>query len=213
MSWLRQQWNDIKGNFKFFLLTVVGAWVMNAATALTRGLTVWQQVSLAICFSFLFAWAIIATFWRNRPKEREARESEDAATDAEILSNAPSMLIESIKDALNQNQITFINDGSEDAADRFNLRSLTVSRTYRIGQNYALSPVPPKNRQTVNVSFEADGKGLNDFVHQVTREGFRVTAELYYKGAVHGFFRDFTLERGAGNAVVWQPGPIRRHEQ
>jgi hypothetical protein len=43
-DWLLRQWQDIRGNFKFWLLGVIALGAMTAALAITRGLLLWQQV-------------------------------------------------------------------------------------------------------------------------------------------------------------------------
>jgi hypothetical protein len=64
-GWLKGQWNDIKGNAKWAVVTAVGTGFVILAVALTHGLHLWQQVSLSVCFIFLFGWALAATFRRE----------------------------------------------------------------------------------------------------------------------------------------------------
>jgi hypothetical protein len=37
-GWLKRQWDDIKGNFKWWLLALLGTGVVTVAVALTHGL-------------------------------------------------------------------------------------------------------------------------------------------------------------------------------
>ena len=64
--WLRQQWNDIKGNVKYAIVLAIGAVVVAGVVALTHGLLLWQQVALAGCFVLLFGWALFATIMASR---------------------------------------------------------------------------------------------------------------------------------------------------
>src|SRR4051794_17804350 len=67
-DWLLRQWQDIRGNFKFWLLGVIALGAMTAALAITRGLLLWQQVLVDGTFLLLFAWAVVATARRGRPR-------------------------------------------------------------------------------------------------------------------------------------------------
>jgi hypothetical protein len=60
-SWLRRQWDDIKGNVKYAIVLACGTAIVTSAVALTHGLQLWQQAALAACFLLLFGWAVIAT--------------------------------------------------------------------------------------------------------------------------------------------------------
>jgi hypothetical protein len=67
-QWLQKQWRDISGNFKFWLVTLITGGIVTLAIALTHGLQLWQQITLAILFLVLFAIAIVATYAATRPK-------------------------------------------------------------------------------------------------------------------------------------------------
>src|SRR6266568_1057857 len=62
LPWLLQQWEDIKGNFKFWLICLIGGLMVAAAVAITRGLLWWQQAILVLIFLILFGWAVIASY-------------------------------------------------------------------------------------------------------------------------------------------------------
>ncbi len=64
-EWLIKQWHDISGNFKFWILLIVGAAIMSGVTALIHGLSTWQQVVLVALFALMLGWALIATFSTN----------------------------------------------------------------------------------------------------------------------------------------------------
>jgi len=67
-DWLSKQWQDIRGNFKFWILGILGWIVVNIAIALIHGLALWQQIVLGALFTFMLAWGLIATVQANRPK-------------------------------------------------------------------------------------------------------------------------------------------------
>src|SRR6266567_7325660 len=66
MDWLRAQWNDIKGNAKWWLVTIIGAGVVFGVIALTHGMSALQQAVLAAGFVYLFLWATVATWGKRR---------------------------------------------------------------------------------------------------------------------------------------------------
>lgn len=74
--WLRNQWNDIKGNVKFallvFLLGGSGGGIVTWLTALTHGLQRWQQVTIVALFTVLFFCTIAALFWALGARSKAA---------------------------------------------------------------------------------------------------------------------------------------------
>jgi hypothetical protein len=65
-NWLAKQWQDIRGNFKFWLTLIIGSAMVTAAVAITRGLEWWQQTILLVLFVMLFGWAVIASYLATR---------------------------------------------------------------------------------------------------------------------------------------------------
>ena len=61
MEWLQRQWNDIKGNVKFWILSFVVVATMTGAVAITHGLALWQQVVIMLMFTVLLVWSVAAT--------------------------------------------------------------------------------------------------------------------------------------------------------
>jgi len=61
-KWLLEQWRDIKGNLKFWILTVVTTGIVTVGIWITHGLQWWQQLILAVLFLALFAIAIISAY-------------------------------------------------------------------------------------------------------------------------------------------------------
>jgi hypothetical protein len=61
-TWFKRQWDEIKGNAKFYCVMMIlsGTWAV--ITLVIRGLLWWQQAIVGICFSAVFAWAAIATW-------------------------------------------------------------------------------------------------------------------------------------------------------
>jgi len=82
-TWLKRQWDEIKGNAKFYgaMLMLSGIWA--AITLVIRGLLWWQQAIVGICFAAVFAWASIATWILPR---RGKRDSSGASQSAAPLS-------------------------------------------------------------------------------------------------------------------------------
>ena len=60
-KWLLEQWNDIKGNVKFYVLCLCGTAGLALIGVLTHGLTWQQQAGLLFLFAAILAWAIVAT--------------------------------------------------------------------------------------------------------------------------------------------------------
>lgn len=65
-SWLKRQWDDVKGNVKFYVLTLIATGVVTGGVVVTRSLQWWQQAILVACFVLLVAWGAIATWgWKS----------------------------------------------------------------------------------------------------------------------------------------------------
>jgi hypothetical protein len=60
-EWLLRQWNDIKGNVKFYALGLAGSAILTTVGLLTHGLKWWQQATLLFIFGAVLVWAITAT--------------------------------------------------------------------------------------------------------------------------------------------------------
>jgi hypothetical protein len=60
-QWLLQQWNDIRGHAKWAVVLVILGAIVTAAIALTHGLALWQQLTLAVLFIVMFGWAVLMT--------------------------------------------------------------------------------------------------------------------------------------------------------
>jgi hypothetical protein len=66
ITWLRAQWNDIKGNVKYGILILLLSAAWTSILALTQGLHLWQQLGLTVIFVVVFVWAIVARVQRSR---------------------------------------------------------------------------------------------------------------------------------------------------
>jgi hypothetical protein len=65
-EWLERQWNDVKGNVKFWLLGIGITAAVTAATWITHDLALWQHIVLAASVVTLFGWAVMGiTAWRS----------------------------------------------------------------------------------------------------------------------------------------------------
>jgi len=62
-NWLVKQWQDVRGNVKFWISTVVAAGAVAAIAALVHGLSFWQDVALIFLFSVILVWAVIASVY------------------------------------------------------------------------------------------------------------------------------------------------------
>lgn len=60
-NWLLRQWNDIKGNVKFWVVLFVAPFLSKTAIALTSGIPLWRRAALGVIFIILFGWAILAS--------------------------------------------------------------------------------------------------------------------------------------------------------
>jgi hypothetical protein len=60
-AWWLIQWQDMKGNIKYWIALFLLSLAVSGAALLTRGLLWWQQFGLMVIFLALFAWAVIAT--------------------------------------------------------------------------------------------------------------------------------------------------------
>src|SRR5438105_14001287 len=74
-DWAKQQWNDVKGNVKFALLSFVvlsgGTAVVTWVTWITRGLAAEQQLTLVAIFTVLFGYAVAVTHYRTTASTTE----------------------------------------------------------------------------------------------------------------------------------------------
>lgn len=82
-DWLLKQWNDVKGNVKFYFLSLLTAGIIVGAKFVTDGLPLWKQIFLLLTFVWIFGWAMAAS-WKLRQARsllrnlavREARRME-----------------------------------------------------------------------------------------------------------------------------------------
>src|SRR5437763_53599 len=72
MHWLTELWNDIRGNFEFWLLLVTGSGLVTASAAVTRRLKWRERSILLLLFVALFGWCAIASYLATRPPRIEA---------------------------------------------------------------------------------------------------------------------------------------------
>jgi hypothetical protein len=85
-GWLARQWWDIRGHAKWAIIVAIGSAVVTAAIALTHGLALWQQMTLAALFVLLFGWAVAASVMRKMPSEATRTESPEATP---VVTNLP----------------------------------------------------------------------------------------------------------------------------
>jgi hypothetical protein len=72
-DWLLEQWRDISGNVKFWLLCFVGGAVLTAVKYAVRALDFWQQAILIGLFVLVIAWALFASWRAGHPKVFDSR--------------------------------------------------------------------------------------------------------------------------------------------
>jgi hypothetical protein len=76
MEWLKRQWDDIKGNVKFYILGVVLTGLPILANEITRGLFLWQRVAIAGCVVLAVTVAVFST-WRWKSATSKWRVQDD----------------------------------------------------------------------------------------------------------------------------------------
>ena len=62
LDWLLRQWDEIKGNVKFWILLTIVPFLVKAAIALTSGIPMSRRITLGVVFMIVFVWAILASF-------------------------------------------------------------------------------------------------------------------------------------------------------
>src|SRR2546428_13850285 len=67
-NWLLEQWHDVKGNVKFWILALSGGLALGIVKALVNGLQLWQQIFLLLLFLALFGWALFTTWEIIKPR-------------------------------------------------------------------------------------------------------------------------------------------------
>jgi len=79
-TWLSKQWDEIKGNAKFWAVMIILGAANTVAGVVTRGLLWWQQALLGLCFSGMFAWASIATWLVTRKHAESPAKATSSST-------------------------------------------------------------------------------------------------------------------------------------
>jgi len=65
-DWLLKQWNDVKGNVKFWALAfVISSIVLPGAKYMLDGIPLWRQIGVIVLFALCVTWAIVAS-WKLR---------------------------------------------------------------------------------------------------------------------------------------------------
>jgi hypothetical protein len=86
-KWCATQWQDIKGNVKFWVLTVIAGGMVTIAGIITHGLAWQQQAVLLFIFSGLASWAVAATVTRRKNNPGDvpvSREKEPSSASLSI---------------------------------------------------------------------------------------------------------------------------------
>lgn len=204
--WLRQQWNDIKGNVKYAVVLVVGAAVVTGVVALTHGLLLWQQVVLAGCFVLLFGWALFATTmaWR-----RQIPASQVASV-ANTLEDAPHLLINYT--SRNQGKVTFINGGPGVIVSP-ELGPLKWSEHREIGIMGSVGTILPHGQSEHVMLFETSpnhGGELYHFMRSAIPHDAETTVTATYEDARgRKLSREFTLTSEVDDKITWKPDPVK----
>src|SRR5437870_1705031 len=72
-DWLLKQWQDIAGNFKFWLLSGLAVLVIAFGKKLLRGLQPWQAIIVLSIIALLFVWAAAATWQASKSNNPTAK--------------------------------------------------------------------------------------------------------------------------------------------
>jgi len=95
-SWIQRQWHDIKGNFKWWVLTVAGAGLVAVILALIDGLPLWKKLVFSAGFIYLLVWAAIATWLARSPRQSERHGHNEADQELENARREVKRLTEGV---------------------------------------------------------------------------------------------------------------------
>ena len=223
-QWLLEQWNDIKGNFKWFVVVLILSFMTAAAIALTHGLLLWQQITLAIIFVLMFAWALFMTADRyysarlpllaaQRPPSSSVNLQSMAEIEKEaasLLKSAPQLLIRYT--SRDMGKVTYLNDGPGAIVNpQLGPLKWAESRTIGIIGNVGTLPAGGQSEHVMLFEISPNcGGELYDFMRRSTPPDAETTVTATYEDARgHKFARDFTLTTQVDGTVTWQPGDVR----
>jgi hypothetical protein len=86
-AWIIRQWQDVKGNFKWWALVTVVSLTGLATQALVHGLALWQKIGLGVLFLLQAAFVLAITGWlwpRSPSRPHPESDKNPPSADLEI---------------------------------------------------------------------------------------------------------------------------------
>jgi hypothetical protein len=95
-KWLQRQCQDIRGNFKWWVVLTVGGGIVTAIVGLTDGLPLWKKLVFSAGFIYLLMWAAIATWLARGPRQSERHGHNEADQELENARREVKRLTEGV---------------------------------------------------------------------------------------------------------------------
>lgn len=149
----------------------------------------------------------------NQLHRQEQQRTEEAAKQrqrAELLEQAPQLLIQ-YSNAGSIETLEFINDGPN-AVVGVDVGPLTWKEDRVIGLRSQLPPIPPRNREAVQICFQDSPHStthMDTFVRSTIPPDASSVSVNYQNPGGTLFVRDFLLKSFPDGRLVWNPGPVR----
>jgi hypothetical protein len=213
MSWLREQWNDIKGNVKYGAITLVLSPLYALFAHLARVLPPWEQIAAWTMVAVFVSWALIAVRVAGSRRSPAARAPlEFSAGRIDLPADAPQLLIRFLVNPQRGETLEFINDGSNAIVD-LQLGPVTwhEQRSIQLGSGVGTLFAGSPERRTVCIERSPSHfSSLCEFIRTGTPHDAETSVTVAYQDSKgRRFSRDFLLTTLAEGGMIFAPGPVK----